>query len=435
MRDWLLVREGLARGDTEPRPLDLDVEVHGLSARRLEGVLRKLGPVNLVGHSFAVFKLALGRPLAAEGGTVGADGAGGAAAQRRLDEVLQVDVSLPRTDSKVMPGHRGIVATGDPFLGVLEAARRRDLTVNAIAYDPLTGELEDPFDGLEDLRRGVLRAVDEGTFAEDPLRALRVAQFAARFEFEVDPSLVSLCAAIPVEELPPERVGGELRKLLLLSRAPSWGVRVGDQAGLWPRLHPALDQVDWGEVCHAVDRAARIRRARLGSDLQRAEVLLLAAFFSGVRLADVKPVLDRFDVFSRSGFSTRRVLLSALDQAGELSTELDDAALRLRASETERHGGLGVLLAVAEAIRNEPRFERLATRADQMGIGLRAPGPLVGGRDLKERGFQPGPEMGRVLRLLHRRQLALDIRDRDELLALLVGPPGFESVAPDRDGG
>ena len=68
-------------------------------------------------------------------------------------------------------------------MSVDEATRRRDFTINAILQDPLTGEFIDPFDGQQDIERRVLRAVSAETFAEDSLRVLRAAQFAARFEF------------------------------------------------------------------------------------------------------------------------------------------------------------------------------------------------------------------------------------------------------------
>ena len=65
-----------------------------------------------------------------------------------------------------------------------EACSRRDFTINAILEDPLTGEIIDPFNGREDIERRTLRMVSGETFAEDSLRVLRAAQFAARFEFE-----------------------------------------------------------------------------------------------------------------------------------------------------------------------------------------------------------------------------------------------------------
>ena len=71
-------------------------------------------------------------------------------------------------------------------MSVAEATRRRDFTINAILQDPLTGELIDPYNGRADIEQRLLRAVSAETFAEDSLRVLRAAQFAARFQFDID---------------------------------------------------------------------------------------------------------------------------------------------------------------------------------------------------------------------------------------------------------
>ena len=151
---------------------DIDLEVYGLSADRLKDVLAAFGSVNTVGESFTVYKVA------------------------------DLDVSLPRRESKVGRGHRGFEVTGDPHLSVEEAARRRDFTINAIAWDPLTGEYLDPHDGRADLERRVLRAVDVRTFGEDSLRVLRAVQFAARFDCTLDPATFDLCRIDPARRSP-----------------------------------------------------------------------------------------------------------------------------------------------------------------------------------------------------------------------------------------
>jgi tRNA nucleotidyltransferase/poly(A) polymerase len=84
----------------------------------------------------------------------------------------------------------------------------------------LNGEYVDPFLGQADLKARLLRAVDAQTFAEDPLRALRAAQFAGRFAFEIHPDLERLCQEMPLHELPAERIQGEVDKLLLKARQP-----------------------------------------------------------------------------------------------------------------------------------------------------------------------------------------------------------------------
>src|SRR3954454_20676535 len=95
---------------------DVDIEVFGLDAERLRAILETFGTVNTVGESFTVYKIG------------------------------DIDVSLPRRESKTGRGHKGFTVTGDPSMTIEDAARRRDFTVNAISWDPLTGDYLDPFD-------------------------------------------------------------------------------------------------------------------------------------------------------------------------------------------------------------------------------------------------------------------------------------------------
>src|SRR5437868_2165643 len=168
------------------QPKDWDVEVYGVEPARLRALLERQGRVDAVGEAFTVYK-------------VGND----------------LDVSLPRRERKTGRGHRAFVIEGDPTMTIEEAARRRDFTINAILEDPLTEELIDIYGGRDDLQNKTLRAVSAETFIEDSLRVLRAAQFAARFEFEVEPETIKLCRSIDVTDLPRERIWGEIEKLLL----------------------------------------------------------------------------------------------------------------------------------------------------------------------------------------------------------------------------
>src|SRR5215510_9868819 len=194
----------------EPEKSNIDVEVFGVPGERLRALLEGLGRVEAVGESFQVYK------------------------------VGDVDVSLPRRDSKAGRGHRGFVVTGDPDMSIAEAARRRDFTVNAISWDPLTSEYFDPFDGRGDLERRRLRMVDAETFADDSLRVLRAVQFAARLEFTLDEATAALCRTIPLDDLPYERVWGEIEKLLLQARHPSIGLALAMDLGVIATLFPEL---------------------------------------------------------------------------------------------------------------------------------------------------------------------------------------------------
>ena len=194
------------------RSKDVDIEVFGLETERFEALLAGFGSVHAVGRAFGVYRVA----------------------------GIDVDFSLPRRDSKRGPGHRGFDVRPDPSLDFAEAARRRDLTVNSIGIDPLTGEVLDPHHGRRDLGRRLLRATDPARFPEDPLRGLRVAQLAARLEMTPDGALVALCRTLDLSELSGERVFEEFTKLLLRAARPSIGFKVLEDTGQL-RFFPELD--------------------------------------------------------------------------------------------------------------------------------------------------------------------------------------------------
>ena len=172
---------------------DLDIEVYGLLAQDLENVLKTFGPVSTVGKAFGVLRL----------------------------HSLDVDWSLPRADS---PGRKPTVVI-DPFMSVEVAARRRDLTMNAMSLDLITEELIDPCGGQADIKKKMLRTPDARFFIQDPLRFYRVMQFIGRFQMLPDDELNGLCKQMDVSTVSRERVEEEFRKLLLFSPRPSLGIR------------------------------------------------------------------------------------------------------------------------------------------------------------------------------------------------------------------
>src|SRR5262245_38603383 len=107
---------------------DCDLEVYGLEPAKLRALLEQFGQVNTVGEHFSVYKVVppIRQIEASE--------------QNRNDDRVEIDVSLPRRESKSGRGHRGFVIEGDPFMTFEEAARRRDFTINAILFDPLTAQ-------------------------------------------------------------------------------------------------------------------------------------------------------------------------------------------------------------------------------------------------------------------------------------------------------
>jgi tRNA nucleotidyltransferase (CCA-adding enzyme) len=436
---------------------DADVEVYGVPAEALEALLAELFPgrVNAVGRSFGIFKVHLGRDR-------------------------DLDVALPRTESKTGAGHRGFEVRGDPFLPFAEAARRRDFTVNAMAVDPLGGDVLDAHGGLADLDARVLRAVDRRTFPEDPLRVWRAFQLAARLGFGVDPDTVALMAAMvargDLAELTRERVTEELRKLLGAD-TPSVGLTLARTTGALGATFPELEALAstpqdpewhpegdvWVHTLMVVDAAAAIAH-RGGWDLdehERTHVLLGAllhdlgkALTTDTVLKDgrrrivsprheaegeppARAVLGRLSF----GEATERAVVAivrwhlspgALFYALERG-ELDDRAYTNAVRKVLKRihpVRWQVLLAACEADWRGRGFdgvatlpfgpgERFAAAVAEQRLDVEPVKPLVQGRDVLELGVAAGPEVGRLIALVEAARDRGEISERDEALALL----------------
>ncbi|KAA6185820.1 multifunctional CCA addition/repair protein [Thiohalocapsa marina] len=159
------------------------------------------------------------------------------------------EYALARTERKTAPGYHGFAVHADPSVTLEQDLERRDLTINALAEDP-QGRIIDPYGGCADLERRLLRHVSPA-FAEDPVRILRTARFAARYAelgFRVAPEtqalMRSMVAAGEVDALVPERVWQELVRALGEAR-PSVFFGVLRDCGALARLLPELDRL-WG---------------------------------------------------------------------------------------------------------------------------------------------------------------------------------------------
>jgi tRNA nucleotidyltransferase (CCA-adding enzyme) len=261
-------------------PKDFDVEVYGVSYEALAELLARHGRTDLVGQSFGVVKLTLGERV--------------------------YDFGLPRRDSKVGLGHRDFLASFDAGITPQQACSRRDFTINAMAYDPVSGELLDYFGGQDDLRHRVLRATSSA-FREDPLRVLRGMQFACRFDLTLDPETAEECRAIWHEypTIARERVAEEFMKWAVKSAHPGriaeylaasgWMVHfpeIGALAGVPqdPEWHPEGDVSV--HTMHVLNAAARIAdRETLQGDARA--VLLFAALTHDFAKATTTALRDR----------------------------------------------------------------------------------------------------------------------------------------------
>lgn len=125
------------------------------------------------------------------------------------------EFAMARTETKVGIGHKEFEINTDKNISIEEDLKRRDITVNAIAKDVLSGKIIDPYNGIQDLNNKRIKAVSEN-FKEDPLRVYRVARFAAELQFSVEEKTIEMMNSLKGElpSLSKERVFDELRKAL-----------------------------------------------------------------------------------------------------------------------------------------------------------------------------------------------------------------------------
>jgi tRNA nucleotidyltransferase (CCA-adding enzyme) len=319
------------------------------------------------------------------------------------------EYALARTERKTAPGYHGFAVHAEPDVTLEEDLQRRDLTINALAEDP-SGTLIDPYGGLADLDARVLRHVSPA-FAEDPVRILRVARFAARFDdlgFRIAPETMGLMRAMveagEVDALIPERVWQELARALAEDR-PSPFFEVLRECGALVRLLPEVDRL-WGVPQPAkwhpeVDTGVHVMlvvdmAARLSSDLSVRFAALCHDLGKGTTPAEILP--------SHKGHEERSVdLLEAVCDRFRIPGRCRELA-RI----TARYHGLVHkvdelraatildLLEGSDAFRRPERFHRMLTACEA---------DYRGRTGYAEREYPQGA----TLRRLHAAATALDV--------------------------
>jgi tRNA nucleotidyltransferase (CCA-adding enzyme) len=384
-------------------------------------------------------------PLGIEHGTVGVLGRDG----------ILYEVTTFRRDVETF-GRHAIVEFADT---VEEDLSRRDFTCNALAWHPTTRELRDPYGGLNDLERGVLRTVGrpEERFAEDYLRVLRALRFAGHFELAIEPATwAALTAASPnLTGLSAERVREELWKILAKTRRASAALSLYGAAGVLAVLYPELEALigldqgsghrfdAWTASLFAVDSIAPtrplLRMAALihavGKPGARTRDLRGGWRFTGHEVLGGRKAEDLMRRLKASNAEITRVAQLVARQSDLFPPDAPAAGIRRWLRD------LGPRL-VPDLFRLRFALWRAGTGEFGPVHGAAAPGDLlerwrnahavlltrpalgvtdleIGGNDLIALGFEPGPRIGEVLRQLLERVLdQSELNTREKLLEL-----------------
>ncbi len=330
---------------------------------------------------------------------------------------------------------------------LVEDLARRDLRVNAMAYDPATDALIDPYEGRADIAEKLLRAVGPtgnvyedavGRFTEDGLRVMRAVRFAAVLEFALDPDTErGIVPALPsLAKVSKERISDELHKLLA-TREPSRGLAIAERTGIIELILPDLHAgfAAWGEALGG--RAAVVTRwlARIDAAARIAATLDHAGVRSAVVLAAMlvelgSPTLD--PRYRDAGALQRtEVILKALKFSNQEATaaaqiisiarvveavDVTAAELRKLFSLTGREHAENALHLWRAHDPAQPAVLALAEQILRDKHPLAAKDLVVTGKDLID-GLQqpPGPAIGRILMLLLARVIedpTLNTRER-----------------------
>ncbi|MDR1141945.1 MAG: HD domain-containing protein [Planctomycetaceae bacterium] len=409
-------------------PKDVDIEIYGLTYKKILKILKPFFRVNLVGQSF---------------GTV------------KIDN--EIDLSIPRMESKQGVGHKGFEISSDPNLDPYTAFSRRDFTMNAIGLR-LDGSVYDPFNGIHDIERGILRAPTEA-FCEDPLRVLRGMQFVSRFGFEMEPRTIEFCRNVLPEfpTLSAERIWYEWKKWAIKGRFPGKGLELLKTTG-WVSCFPelaALIDVPQNPVYHPEGdafthtvltcNAAAIIAEEQNFEMMNRIILLFAALCHDFG-KPATTILNNNKVWTSPNHALEGVLpaarflerMKAPNQVVEhvrslvrehlahtvipVNEEPDFRSVRRLATRLEPTNiRMWSALCRADSLgcgagQSRHRIETWEEVAEKLEIRDRKPIPILQGRDLLLFGIPPGPEMGKLLHEAYESQLDGVFGNRDEAL-------------------
>lgn len=415
---------------------DWDFEVYGLEYPQMETILEGMGKISVCGKAFGIIKVSL--------------------------DDADLDISMPRGESKVGEGHKGFEVVCDSNLTVEQASVRRDLTINALAYDIISHEIHDYFGGLKDLETGTMKMVRRATFMEDSLRPLRVMQLLARKGKVVDHETMKTCrdmqAAGAYSELPQERVYEEFYKLLMKSDKPSLGLEFLRESG-WIRNFPELETMVgcaqnpehhpegdvWVHTQLVVDYAASLRGE---IDREWQEAFMWAALLHDCgKPATTDPVTLAAYGHAEAGVEPARKFMERVTREKDLIKKvLTLVKLHMRVSALYRDGAgegawrklhakfprLDILGAFTEADGcSRPGFEkpadgypdRVLAMEYMAKFGAVKPFPILTGKDLMAAGYpanvrEVAQQFGPALKAAFEAQINEGVEDKEKLLEI-----------------
>lgn len=355
---------------------DIDIEVFGegkngeaLSYANLKQMFAKVPGVNAqeAGAAFSVLKMRLG------------------------DE--DFDISLPRTEMSTGDHHADYDVTSDSRMSFDEASSRRDFTINSMGYDAASGELVDPHGGRDDLKAGILRHVGPA-FSDDPLRCMRAINFASRFDLELAPETAELCRELSPQfsTLSHERIEEEFNKVFYKGKSIDRGLAL-------------MHDINWAQQMPVFKNVSRGDLENYGKMLNGVPIPLRKSALNYAMKRDGHGEAIQFLDSSARGRKLAHAFEGLANAEGRGEIVAQHRTLKKADASLSNKDLLTTLSGVGKN-RNDYAF----LPEDPVEPGLT-------GKILTDRGFAPGPEMGKILRKAQQIQDETGISDVDILLS------------------
>ena len=322
----------------------------------------------------------------------------------------QIEVATFRSDGAYLDGRH---PTGVTYTTAEADAQRRDFTINGLFFDPVEETVIDYVGGQQDLKQGLIRAIGEPSarFSEDKLRMLRAVRFATTFDFQIDPPTLAAVQSMAAEVhvVSAERIGGELRRLLV-HPARKRGLELLLESGLLAQLLPELaalwqqQPACWQQTLQHLDQ--------LNSD---SLAVALATLIADSRQLALVSEIGRSYRFTNKEIERASWLVLKLPDIEQSETIPWPKLQRVLV-----HEGVGDLMDLADAVLGNAHRgvcharRRLALSPEELD-----PAPLLTGQDLIAHGVRPGPGFAQILEIVRDQQLLGTLGNRQEALLLV----------------
>ncbi len=444
VRDILMGKEKSDIGDA-------DILIVKTPPEEIEKRLSDYGRVDTTGKSFAVIRFRYNRK--------------------------DFEVAIPRIDRTIKDApknHKNFSVHGNPELPIEEDLKRRDFVCNSIALNLETGEIVDPFGGIEDIKRRILRMTNPDVFFDDPLRLLRAARFSAALKFKLEEKIYEESKNVSLVELAKERVIEEFFKMLKQAQEPSIGLKEYFKLGILKQLFPSIYKMsltlqdaifhpetdDFGHhtvfahTLFVLDNAKMLSKKFTLTEEQEITLLISSILhdigkikttnweFKRGRMVitsnsheiagieEAEKIFDEYNIKTYRKYPLKKMVLKLIKNHHRIHDlykfrdSITKKAVARLYVEFKDEIILPLLLDTADMYgRRNIKPNGIAEtgkwfigKLDEFEINKETVAPLLMGRDLIKMGMKEGPEIGKVIKEVYELQLEGKIKTRKEAI-------------------